>query len=384
MHLVWRAHTIVILQALYLQALQIRREVLGPNHVDVASSLSNLALLHEAMGSYNEALVLHEEVLAIRSAALGAEHPLVAETLVNIGLLHKRDRNIEDARAMFERAIDIYNLNPGVIGADGVLVVNPELLAARAHLQALEEAAIEDSARDDEDSDDGTGTKGGNATVASGRRFAGTPPSKLYVRVHRAEHEKLALSLRSMALALQSRGEPEGARPFLEQSLGLLLAVSGGRPDASELCSDGIVLLALLYRDLGRHIICYDLLQRAVSSYTVIFQTNRCPKVVDTMRELGKTQNLQQDYSACRHTLDEALRLAKDLYSVRCVEVSMVILEQGVTARDTNELDRAKELFEECLQMRISSLGDNHPLVAAALVELGQVYRLKGAFTRAR
>ena len=35
----------------------------------------------------------------------------------------------------------------------------------------------------------------------------------------------------------------------------------------------------------------------------------------------------------------------------------MVILELGVNARDINELDKAKELFEECLQMRISSLG---------------------------
>lgn len=62
----------------------------------------------------------------------------------------------------------------------------------------------------------------------------------------------------------------------------------------------------------------------------------------------------------------------------------MIILEQGVNARDINNLDLAKELFEECLQMRITSLGDNHLLVAEALVELGQVYRLKGSFTRAR
>lgn len=380
--LVIRPDFLICVQALYLQALQIRRELFGTNHVDVAASLSNLALLHEAMGSFNEALVLHEQALAIRVSCLGPEHELVAETLVNIGLLHKRDRNIEDARAMFERAIEIYNLMPGMVGLGGSLAMHPDLAAAQAHLVALNEAIDDQTA--DVDTDDGTGAKGAITIVSGTRRFAGVTPSKLYVRVHRAEHEKLALSLRSMALALQSRGEADGARPFLEQSLGLLLAVSSGRPDASELCTDGIVLLALLYRDLGRNVLCHDLLSRALVSYTAMFKTNQCPKVVDTMRELGKTSNLQQEFSGSKQMLSDALRIAKDLFSVSCVEVSSIILEQGISARDTNELERSKELFEECLQMRISSLGDGHPLVAGALVELGQVYRLKGSFTRAR
>ena len=70
--------------------------------------------------------------------------------------------------------------------------------------------------------------------------------------------------------------------------------------------------------------------------------------------------------------------------------------------RDTNELDAAKAKFEEVLQLRINELGadhyhtihlstcsdimcvyigDVHHLIAAALIELGQISRLKGNFT---
>lgn len=300
-------------KALYLQALQIRREVLGRDHIDVASSLSNLAHLHEAMGSYTDAIVLHEEALGIRSDVLGSGHPNVAETLINIALLHKRDRNIDDARTMIEKAIEIYSLCPTTVGVDGELIVSSDLLAAQSHLKELNEAIADESIIGGRDTDSEDGTHGGHTIGSLAKRYTENSPKKISIRIYRAEHERLALSLRSMALALQSRGEYYGAQPFLEQSLGLLLAASSGKPNASEICTDGIVLLALLYRELGRYILCHDLLSIAVTAYTTIFKSACCPKVIDTMRELGKTSNLQQDYTGSASILSDALLLAKNL-----------------------------------------------------------------------
>src|SRR5258708_25814258 len=52
----------------------------GPDHPNVATSLSNLATILEARKRYPEAQALLERALAIREKTAGAESPLVAAT----------------------------------------------------------------------------------------------------------------------------------------------------------------------------------------------------------------------------------------------------------------------------------------------------------------
>jgi tetratricopeptide (TPR) repeat protein len=61
-----------------LRALQVAEQAVDPDHVDVATSLGDLAVLYEAQGRYVEAEPLHERALAIREEALGPDHPDVA------------------------------------------------------------------------------------------------------------------------------------------------------------------------------------------------------------------------------------------------------------------------------------------------------------------
>src|SRR5262249_55406927 len=67
------------------RALDIRENVLGPDHPDVASSLSILAVLYEAKGDYVKAEPLFRRALEIREKALGPEHPDVASSLNYLG-----------------------------------------------------------------------------------------------------------------------------------------------------------------------------------------------------------------------------------------------------------------------------------------------------------
>ena len=86
--------------------------MLGPQHPDVAVSLSNLALLYHAQGRYAEAEPLHQRALAICEAVLGPLHPTVATLLGNYAtLLRVTDRSEEaeklETRAQTIRANDI-------------------------------------------------------------------------------------------------------------------------------------------------------------------------------------------------------------------------------------------------------------------------------------
>src|SRR5215472_15865496 len=74
-------------------------EGFGPQDLDVATSLNNLAVLYSAQGKYVEAEPLFKRALAIQEKALGLEHPDVAATMENYAaLLSKTKREAEAAQ----------------------------------------------------------------------------------------------------------------------------------------------------------------------------------------------------------------------------------------------------------------------------------------------
>ncbi len=81
---------------LYERSLQIREQMLGAEHPDVAQSLNNLAMLHKAQGEYAKAAPLYERSLQIREKVLGAEHPTVVTVVENyLSVLRELGRNQE-------------------------------------------------------------------------------------------------------------------------------------------------------------------------------------------------------------------------------------------------------------------------------------------------
>jgi tetratricopeptide (TPR) repeat protein len=102
------------------QALAIRERVLGPGHLDVASTLTSLAELYAVNDEYVAAEPLLQRALSIREQALGPKQPQVAESLSNLALLYAAQGRYKDAEPLYQRAIRILE------GADGE---HPEAMA---------------------------------------------------------------------------------------------------------------------------------------------------------------------------------------------------------------------------------------------------------------
>lgn len=62
---------------LRIQVLDIREKELGPDHVDVAASLNNIAVLLKTSGQFEEAEEMYNRSIAIKENALGPNHPQV-------------------------------------------------------------------------------------------------------------------------------------------------------------------------------------------------------------------------------------------------------------------------------------------------------------------
>ncbi|MBL0131658.1 MAG: tetratricopeptide repeat protein [Chitinophagaceae bacterium] len=97
---------------LYNEAKEIRKTVLGENHTDYASSLSNLAILYTNLGENKKAEPLFIQAKKIREKAFGEKHPVYAESLGNLAMFYLTTGQYENAQTLFseESKIEITNL----------------------------------------------------------------------------------------------------------------------------------------------------------------------------------------------------------------------------------------------------------------------------------
>src|SRR5262245_5644620 len=94
-------------EPLVRRTIVILEKALGPEHADVAASLNNLAELYGAMGRYVEAEPLYRRSLSIREKALGSEHPTVASTLNKLGSLYQDQGRYVEAEPLLRRSLAI-------------------------------------------------------------------------------------------------------------------------------------------------------------------------------------------------------------------------------------------------------------------------------------
>ena len=99
---------------LYRKALEIREQLVGPVHLDVAQSCYNLARLYFDIARYEEAETLYRRALEIRRQLLGPDHVLVAQTLNSQALtLWCWGTQYEYAEQLYALALDIFDRSVG-------------------------------------------------------------------------------------------------------------------------------------------------------------------------------------------------------------------------------------------------------------------------------
>ena len=85
------------------RCLELKRELHGDRHMEVAINLHNLAALHSARRRFDQAEPLYKESIAIREELLGEMHSDLVPVLQNYVLLLRRMHREEDAVEFEER-----------------------------------------------------------------------------------------------------------------------------------------------------------------------------------------------------------------------------------------------------------------------------------------
>jgi tetratricopeptide (TPR) repeat protein len=93
---------------LFQEAVQIREQCLGPDHLEVAASLSKLGAAQTALGKFDEAFEKLRKAVKIAVDALGHNHKTVAQMLCHLACLYFEAGELMSSEATFQDALEIY------------------------------------------------------------------------------------------------------------------------------------------------------------------------------------------------------------------------------------------------------------------------------------
>ena len=94
-------------EQLYGQALEARRNLYKDEHLDLAASLNDWGIILSIRGKHDEAESFYQEALAMRRKLLGEEHELVASVINNLGLVQWEKANFDAAEPFLREALEM-------------------------------------------------------------------------------------------------------------------------------------------------------------------------------------------------------------------------------------------------------------------------------------
>ena len=196
------------------QVIALKEQVLGPEHLDVSESLTNLGVIGFFLGDFETAGAAWERALTLRESTLGPDDPAVAQILNNLGNLATNIGDLGAARDLNRRALAI---REKAFGAE-----HPLVAGSLGNLGYLEEAV-------------------GNLQGAMQLHERAVA---IREKVLEADDPQLALSLHNLASVRAKVGNYENARPLFEQALEIRRKALGPEHPLVAETLNGLALLA--------------------------------------------------------------------------------------------------------------------------------------------
>ncbi|ORY00884.1 hypothetical protein BCR34DRAFT_637708 [Clohesyomyces aquaticus] len=95
-------------EGMFRLSLDTREKVLGVEHPDTLTSVSNLGSVLERQGKYEEAEAMHRRALEGYEKVLGREHPRTLTSVYHLAFLFHQKRDYSAAVGLYQRAYDGY------------------------------------------------------------------------------------------------------------------------------------------------------------------------------------------------------------------------------------------------------------------------------------
>src|SRR5579859_3952387 len=202
--------------ALQERELEARKRTLGEEHPGTLTSMNNMAITYQSQGKLNEAAALQERVLEATKRTLGEEHPDTLRIMNNLALTYQGKGKLNEAAALQERVLEATKRTLGEEHPDTLTSMNNLAITYQSQGKLNEAAALEER------------------VLEAGKRTLGE------------EHPHTLTSMSNLALAYQGQGKLNEAAALQERVLEARKRTLGEEhPDTLTSMSN----LALAYHD---------------------------------------------------------------------------------------------------------------------------------------
>jgi tetratricopeptide (TPR) repeat protein len=318
-------------ESLYLRALQVREQALGPNHLQVASSLHYLALLYWKQGKYIKAEPLNLRALQIREQVLGPDHLEVAGSLNNLALLYWMQGRYTEAEAFYLRALQIWKQaqDPN----------HPELANVLHNLA--------------------------NLYFMQGKY---TEVEPLWLRALQIReqvlgpvHPETTMSLNNLAALYFEQGKYTEAEPLWLRALHIREQTQGpAHPDVAFPLNN----LANLYFMQGKYTEVEPFYLRALSIWEQALGLDH-PYLAEPLTGLADLYREQGQYQKAESFYHRALSIREQHLGQHHPQTAQTLHDLARFRQQQGKLDEARSLAERALSIRSQVLGDDHPQTVA-------------------
>lgn len=331
------------------QALQIREEALAPDHPDVADSLHSCALINHKQGNFDEAEPLYKRALEIREKALGPNHPDVAESLRDLGILYYMKGQYSDAEQLYKRALTIRET---ILGSD-----HPDVGRSLNSLAAL--------------------------YYRLGQYSEAEPLYRRALKIREktlgSDHPEVAICLNNLALLYDNQGKLNEAEVFYKKALEIRKKALGpNHPDVA----DSLESLAALYFRSGQYINAELLYKQALEIQKKVFRPDH-PKVARCLSNLALLYIYQKKYSEAEAIYKHSLEIKEKALGPDHPDVVESLSNLAHLYLENDRLNEAELFYKRALAIREKALGQDHVLVASILDGLTSLYDKKGQYDEA-
>eukprot|EP00873_Tetraselmis_striata_P004194 jgi/Tetstr1/424458/TSEL_014987.t1 len=379
-------------EGLLKRALDISEQQLGPRHPSTATSLNNLAQLHQGKGDYAAAQPLMERVLDIREGQLGPRHPHTAASLGNLAHLHKAKGDYTAAGQLYERALDIMEQqlgprHPGTATSLNNLAALHQAKGDYVAAQPLYERALDICEQQLGPRHPDTATSLSNLAhlyEAKGDYAAAQPLMERALDIMEQQlgprHPSTATSLNSLAGLHQDKGDYAAAQPLYERALDIREQQLGPRHPST---ATSLNSLAQLHQAKGDYVAAQPLYERALD----ICEQQLGPRHPDTAACLGNLAGLHQakgDYVAAQPLYERALDIREQQLGPRHPDTAGSLHNLAQLHQTNGDYAAAQPLMERALDIREQQLGPRHPDTAASLNNLAALHQTNGDYAAAQ
>jgi CHAT domain-containing protein/Flp pilus assembly protein TadD len=327
----------------------IRRRILGEDHLDYAETLNNLGTIYRRIGAYDRAIPILRQSLEIVRRRHGTNNRYYATALYNLAYTYDNAGQYAQAETFYLQAAEVFKQGPGKHETSRALCLG-NLAELNRKLGRFAKAL--ELARQ---------------TLEIRGQIVGT------------SHADYATALGCLADVYHSMGELARAEPLYRQSLAMTLETRGDEhPYYASTLSD----LAGLYFEMGDYHRAEPLYNQSIEIVRQVFGEQH-PEYATALNNLAMLCKTMRNFERAESLYLEAESIGKRNGREQHPTFAVILNNLGDLYYTMKAYDKAEPRYVRAAEILKKAYGENHPDYAATMQHLAVLYKRLGDFERA-